>query len=360
MISPTLRPYLDDLETRIDLAEEERLLQEWIDFSEGRFSGKIFSPCRAGTHPPAIDWPHVRINAALADFDQMALQQFGACSAALVAAATASNTLAASTGLLLNVRCNYGSSILPSLFGVEPFLMEDALDTLPTSRPLNDLAAVERLVERGVPDLNAGWGARVFEMGRRFMEIASEYPKIGKTVFIYHPDLQGPLDACEVIWGASLFYALYDQPELVHALLELVTQTYTGFLRAWEQIVPFRQRGNVHWGYHHQGAIMLRDDSAMNLSPGMVSEFVMPYDQRLLDTFGGGAIHFCGHGDHYIHRLSTLRGLHAVNLSQPELNDMEKIFTHTVDKGINLLGLKREAAEEAIARGRDLKGKINC
>jgi len=41
-----------------------------------------------------------------------------------------------------------------------------------------------------------------------------------------------------------------------------------------------------------------RIDPAMNLSPGMVSEFALPYDQRLLDAFGG-AVHFCGRGDHY-------------------------------------------------------------
>ncbi len=350
MISPTLRPYLDDLEARIDPAEEARLLQEWIDFSEGRFTGAIFSPRRTVICPPRLDWPRVRVNAALDDFDRMVLQQFGGCSAAL----------AEGSGLLLNVRCNYGSSILPSLFGVQLFIMDEALDTLPTSRPLNDPAAIRQFVERGLPDLQSGWGARVFEMGRRFMDIAREYPNLGRWVSIYHPDLQGPLDACEVIWGASMFYALYDQPALVHSLLELITQTYIQFMRAWEAIVLFRQEGNVHWGYYHQGAIMLRDDSAMNLSPSMVAEFARPYDQRLLDAFGGGAIHFCGRGDHYIDQLGTLRGLRAINLSQPELNDMEKIYANTVDRGINLLGLPRRAAETAVAQGRDLRGRVHC
>jgi hypothetical protein len=97
----------------------------------------------------------------------------------------------------------------------------------------------------------------------------------------------------------------------------------------------------------------------MNLSPRMVREFATPYDQRLLDEFGGGAIHFCGRGDHYIEGLGALRGLHAINLSQPGLNDMEKIFTNTVDRGINLIGLDREAAEAALGRGRDLRGRVH-
>jgi hypothetical protein len=167
------------------------------------------------------------------------------------------------------------------------------------------------------------------------------------------------MDVVEVIWGSTVFYALYDLPDLVHALLERVVQTYLRMMHAWTEIVPFNPAGNVHWGYYHRGSLMLRDDSAMNLSRSMVEEFICPYDQRLLEAFGGGAIHFCGKGDHYIPVLSQLKGLYAINLSQPHLNQMEKIFTHTIDRAIALIGLERSAAEAALARGRDLHGKVH-
>jgi len=105
---------------------------------------------------------------------------------------------------------------------------------------------------------------------------------------------------------------------------------------------------------------MLRDDSAMNLSPALFDEFIRPYNQRILDAFGGGGDHFCGKGDHFIANLSELEGLHAVAMSQPEYNDMETIFRHTVDKGIKLLALERAAADAAIAAGRDLHGHVHC
>jgi hypothetical protein len=346
----TLRRCLDDLEARIDPQEEDALLTAWRDFSEDRSRIAIFSPRRSKPNPPRVEWPKVSVNAALEDFDLMALQQFGGCS----------QQLADAGGAVLDVRCNYGSSIAPLLFGVEVYLMDEDLDTLPTSRPLNDRAAIRRLVTGGVPDLRTGYGARVLEMGERYAAIARQYPRIGQYVHVYHPDMQGPMDICEVVWGSAIFYAVRDEPILVHDLLSLACETYTCFLRRWEKIVPFEPDGNTHWGFYHRGRIMLRDDSAMNFSRRMFEEFIGPYDQRLLDEFGGGAIHFCGKGDHYIAAMSQLRGLHAVQLSQPELNDMEHVYRHTVDKGIKLLGLKREAAEAALAAGRDLHGQVHC
>ncbi len=105
---------------------------------------------------------------------------------------------------------------------------------------------------------------------------------------------------------------------------------------------------------------MIRNDAATNFSPAMYEEFVQPYDQRLLDELGGGAIHFCGRGDHLIEKIAGLSGLHAVNLTQPALNDMETIFRNTVDRGINLIGLEREAVEQATGRGRSLHGRAHC
>ena len=346
----TLKKCLESLEAQIDPQEEEMLLQHWIDFTENRFSGDIFSPQRHKLSPSGIDWPVVSINAALEDFDLMALYQYGDCSA----------KLAAGSGSLLNVRPNYGSSIIPLLFGVKPFTMAEEADTLPGSVPFNNTDDIKRLVDAGVPSLQQGYGPRVLEMAERYQEIASKYPKIGKYVQIYHPDFQGPTDICEIIWGSSIFYAFYDMPELVKALLEIITETYIKFMQAWVEIVPFRQGGNAHWGLFHKGNIMLRDDSAMNLSPEAFDEFIRPYDQQLLKEFGGGAIHFCGRGDHFIAGMSEMTGLYAVNLTQPEYNDLDIIFTHTVDKNIKLLGFPPDAAKAAVVEGRNLKGSVHA
>jgi uroporphyrinogen-III decarboxylase len=108
----------------------------------------------------------------------------------------------------------------------------------------------------------------------------------------------------------------------------------------------------------HPGRLMLRNDSLMNLSPETYVEFVRPRDQRLFNEFGGGAIHFCGRGDHYIEAMSEMTGLYQVDMSQPHLNDMEKIFRNTVDKGINLNGALHEPVAAARQAGRALHGRV--
>lgn len=346
-----ITPYLEDLEARIDPAVEEQLLQEWRTFSDGRFGGDIFTPRRAAAAPAGVEWPTFSVNAAQRDYTIMALQQLSECS----------QKLADASGQLMNVRCNYGTAILPSLFDAELFVMDEELNTLPTNRPLEGgLTAIRELVARGVPHLDAGLWAKVISMAAYFQELFAPYPKIRRYIRIYHADMQGPMDCCELLWGCALYFDVYDNAELVHALLELLTRTYSAAMHDWQAHVPPLDGYEFHWGFLHRGYIMLRDDSAMNFSPAMFDEFIKPYDQRLLDEFGGGAIHFCGRGDHYIASMSSIPSLHSIAMSQPEMNDMERIYQHTVDKGIALIGLQRQAAEAALARGRLLHGRVHC
>jgi len=346
-----IEKYLDDLENRIDEAVEDDLFRQWKDFIDGRIGNNIFSPKRPHKNPAKLKWPDITINEAINDYEKMALQQFGLCS----------NEIEEGSGKLLAVRCNYGTSIMPSLFGAELFIMDEKLNTLPSSWPLRQgIDAIKSLLDRGIPDLTTGLGSKVFEMGIRYMEQVQHYPKIKRNVHIYHPDLQGPMDICEVLWGSSMFVHFYDSSILIKTFLELIVATYIAFLKKWQQIVPSPTDNAVHWSMLHKGQIMLRDDSAMNLSPDMFDEFIKPYDQKLLHEFNGGAIHFCGKGDHFIESASEMEGLYAIAMSQPECNDMETIFQNTVDKNMRLLGLRKETAELALQNGRNLHGHAHC
>lgn len=331
---------LDDIEARIDPETEEDYLGQWRDFLYNRFEGDIFTPVRKKCSAPLVDIPTIdNINDAIESYDNMLRHQLQGVSYAL-----------GSKRGNLCVRANYGTGILSSLFGSEIFVMPRETNTLPTTRAFNDTEIIRAKVEAGMPDLMSGFGRQVFEFGELCAEVFENYPKIKKYVNVYHPDLQGPLDICELLWGGEIFYAMYDEPELVHAMLRLVTDTYTAFIEKWFGMFPPSDEMNLHWAFlWHRGAIMLRNDSAMNLQPDFYREFAMPYDGELLGKYGG-AVHFCGRGDHYIESLGSLPGLYGVQMSQPQYNDMEIIYKNTVDRGIKLLGFNKKYAEEHLSR----------
>jgi len=327
-----LIPFLDDLESRLDPSVEDDLEAQWKTFIfHGWDASPFFSPRRIKATPSKIEWPWPSTNSTLGDdnesFDRMALQQL----------CCASGTLSGTGGSLLNVRSNYGTGILPSLFGAPVAVMEKQYELLPTATAIpGGLNAIRNLVATETPCHETGWGARVFEMGRRFKKMFEPYPNIKRYVHLYHPDIQGSLDVAEMCVGSNLFLALYDEPELMLAFLDRITTSYIHFLDAWFELAPPpNPEYSIHWGAMHRGHAMLRTDSGMNLSPEMMEQFSLPFDARILKKFGGG-VHSCGKVDHYYGLVASLAGCHCLNLSQPEYNDMEKVYRETIDRGVRL------------------------
>jgi hypothetical protein len=215
------RRYLEDLESCIDPLQEEELLQEWIDFLKNCFEGTVFSPLRRSQSKMGIEWPRVSIYSSLESYDIVVLCQYVRCV----------DDLAAGNGLLLSVLCNYGTSILPLHFGAEPFVMDEERDTLPTSRQLYDLDPIKPTVDAGSPEVRNGYGSKFFGMAECFLDVSQLHPMIGEYAHIYHPVLQGTLDICEVMWDSSIFSAMYDCPDLVKALLQIMTEAYIALRR---------------------------------------------------------------------------------------------------------------------------------
>ena len=327
---------LEDVERRIDPDTEDDFRKQWEDFIYDRFDGDIFIPQRKNLSKPNVKLERVNINDALVDMDLMLRAQIHNVSWALNS--PSSN---------ICIRSNYGTGIMTSILGAEIFTMPRENNTLPTTRSLNDTEAVRTIVEKGLPDINNGFGKNVFEFGELCLEVFEKYPKIKKYVNVYHPDTQGPLDITELLWGGEMFYAMYDEPELVHGMLTLTCDLYESVMDKWYTLYPRNTYMNPHWNWiWHKGAIVLRDDSAMNLSPELYAEFGAPYDGRLLKRYGGGIVHFCGRGDHYIETLCNIPEMYGINMSQPQYNDMEKIYRATVDKGIKIINFNPERAEQ--------------
>lgn len=348
-----LKAFLDDLEARINEAEEQNLYRRWKEFYDGKTDGDIFVPERENKYPAKITWPGVCINAAIrsAGYEEMLLRELK----------TASDALEKGAGNFLCIRSNYGTGILPSAFGADIFYLDDSADTLPTSLPVDGKDKIKAIIDNGIPRETTSLMREVFECAEYYRDAIKPYPGIRKHVHYYHPDFQGPLDAVELLWGSALFLDILDSPGLVKQLLSVVTDTYIHFMKQWNKLMPpVAREYSIHWGMLVKGLITLRNDSAMNFSPEMYEEFTRPYDQKIFDALGGGMIHFCGRGSHYIPRMAQMRNLYAINLSQPHLNDMEVIYANTIEKNIRIIGFDRAAAQQAQKQGRRFNGKIHC
>lgn len=323
-----LTPYFEDIERRIDEEQEESIYQAWKGFAMGNAAkGMPFTPPARVPSKSSLTWNHIHVNDALEDEDVMILSQLERCHHAL------SNP----TNTLMMMRANYGVGNIASLFGAKPFIMAYEYDTLPNVRSIEGgIDGIKRLLDAPEPDLRGGNGTHIFSIAERFAEIRRKYPKIARYVRIENPDGQGPMDNCELLWGSEIFYALYDEPEIVHALLRRVTDTVRRFFELWMSYIPNEDGLTSYFGRAGLGRIVIRDDSAMNLSPAFFDEFIRPYDAELLAHFGGGIVHFCGTGDHFAGHLAEIPHLTAVDMSQPHLNNMDRILSTLPDKGINL------------------------
>lgn len=331
------RHYLAKFDASIDLEHQQRAREACRRAFQ--FEPVDELPYVLAGEPEGIDtdWPQFPYNDAFVDHEKMLLDQ--------LRAPFIHNQL--KDYQPLNIRCNYGTVILPSVFGAGYQLTETSL---PWVHHLGSRSDIEALIDRGVPDLDTGLGGQCFETLRFYQEALSGYPNLGQAISVYHPDLQGPFDVAHLIWGPDILYALYDCPELVHELLRLVVETYRRWMRKWKALTGEGNEFTTHWNLYIKGGIMVRDDTPVMLSPAHYEEFVKPYDQELLDEFGG-CIHYCGKGDGFIASMCRSRNLFGVNTSQPELNDVTLLVQSARANRVVLLGLREAFVPPDIVTG---------
>lgn len=134
----------------------------------------------------------------------------------------------------------------------------------------------------------------VIESIRYFKKMVGEYIPISLT------DTQSPLDTAMLIWETNSFFeACYDAPDVVHDLLNLITDLKIEFsqvqikeigsniARPGHNAVLTRPRGKAT-------GIGISDDFLVTVSPKFYSEFSRPYNEKIAEALGGAVIHSCG------------------------------------------------------------------
>ena len=227
------------------------------------------------------------------------------------------------------IRANYGVGSLASLFGVSCSIVNNSM---PWVEPYSGIEQIKHITENGIPDLNAGLGRKIIETYEYYNEVLKKYPKCYDSIMIYHPDMQGPFDILHLICGNNVYYWMYDEPDLIHNMLDIICETYIAFMNRVKPLIRdeyedcYCAHFNSLWG----GKIVLRDDTAVNLSPDQYKEFVRPYDEKLLTALGGGSIHYCGRAPHIEKEFFDTAGLLGLNYGHMPNHQFGEQFLKTI------------------------------
>jgi len=233
----------------------------------------------------------------------------------------------------LQIRSNHGIGIIASMFGMETKILSDML---PFVIPIQEKDELKKIVKRGIPDFKTGLGQRVYNTHQFYHEKLKEYPKCARGIKTTHPDMQGPFDIAHQILGSDIFLMLYDKRDLIHELLELVTQTYIQYRKFIEDHYHLNDKVDEEMIYIHgdicYGEVVIKDDTPqVSLSPKMYEEFGWKYNKKIFDEFKG-TYHCCGKiNDHIYKLLDKHKNVKGINYGNPELHDIKDIYR--INKG---------------------------
>lgn len=228
----------------------------------------------------------------------------------------------------LQIRSNHGIGIIASMFGMKTRILNDML---PFVIPIRDHDEIKKIIQRGIPDFKTGLGQKVYDTHQFYHEKLKKYPKCAQGIKITHPDMQGPFDIAHQIIGSDIFLLLYDKRDLIHELLELITQTYIEYRKFIESHYHLNDQTDEEMIYIHgdicYGKVVIKDDTPqVSLSPKMYEEFAWKYNERIFNKFKG-TYHCCGRiNDHIYSLLDQNQNVKGINYGNPEYHDIKEIY----------------------------------
>ena len=249
------------------------------------------------------------------------------------------------TGLITNddsplaVRNDHGTIQIASLLGGQWHFHGD---NYPWVGALGSTDAIRELVESDTPiDWNGGVLHQSTETLKFYRRQLRNYPKCQQAVQISLPDLQGPIDTADILWGSEIFLEILGEPELVSALMAKIVDTMTEVANYYREFTVDRLDpvAITQHGYYIPGRMLIRNDSAIMVSPATYREMLLPQDRRLVKEMAGGSLHFCGNGEHLIEPMLEIPELGGIDLGEPFLMDVKRIYQMCSQKQVPVTNL---------------------
>ncbi len=331
---------LDRLETELDPNEEtaiesryrRALIWETVD----RLPVIVSCP-----RPPSGDlepWPHSQ---AVRDPQKMLFNELvSAWGTSVVRRSTIGDDLP------VTIRANMGTVLVASCFGAA---VEQPGDDPPWARPLASREEFVKAIGRsGAPDSDHVRRAEEF-MGF-YSERLAGYENLARIVKITVPDLQGPFDNAAMLRGSDLLMDAALDPGLFAAALERMTQAQIDLVHRFRPLTVNEPDGFAHQhGVPVRGNLLIRNDSAVMVSPHMYAEQIGPYDEHVMEAVGGGGLHSCGSIDHVFEHYLEHASVRSIDYGQSTMNDVDAHYRLASERRVALLRV--EATREELVGG---------
>ncbi len=203
-----------------------------------------------------------------------------------------------------SIRANLGTGICLSLLGLEQEVFPEKMPWLKQHLTLEQAAAL-------TPDDIRIQGD--FDRGLRQMALFRKV--MNDAIPVYCMDTQGPFDLAHLMVGDELFYAIHDDPGLVHHIMNLALQigikAHTWMKERAGEPLDRINHGNTL--YAENMGIRICEDTTVLLSPEAMAEFALPYTQKLAAHFGGAWVHYCGRHDGLTRGILELPEIRGIN-----------------------------------------------
>lgn len=202
----------------------------------------------------------------------------------------------------------YGVVAIPEAFGAK-IRWRRGRDPQVVEPVIKDISDIDQLE---VPELTSS------KTVSKILSLESQWRK-KVNIPIAITDNQGPLDIAVMLRGlVPLLRDMYLHPHSVHKLMEVVTKTIIEFVKMQKEIIG-EDMDECHachsgvWAPKGVG-VWISEDYITQLSPKLFKEFVMPYDEKIFQTFGGGMLHACGDSTHLINNFLEMPHLKCINV----------------------------------------------
>jgi len=150
---------------------------------------------------------------------------------------------------------------------------------------------------------------------------------------------RGPGDLLGNMMGSdNLSIGMYTHPKEIKRLLDSLADIFIEVVSAQFDLIPEFEGGygNIYGIWAPGRSIRIQEDMAINLSPKLVKEFLLPADQKILNSFDYAVFHTHSGGVRLSEMISDLDGRLAVEVSMdpqgPPLRELLPIFGRIKEK----------------------------